>query len=161
MTNKEGMNMQCVVYVRTGNARQVTGEDGTVQNRIRRIKTWTQENGFIITKKYIDEGKSGLDDGRPALSMMMDDAAQGKFDNLIALNLCSLSRNSNLNHLIEKLNNMGVRMIAIEDGFDSALRRSLHIPMMHSSLNCIQDDANRQNKVRRRLVPRQCPYCPV
>jgi DNA invertase Pin-like site-specific DNA recombinase len=113
--------MTCAIYARSACSGHNETEDRSLKEQIVQINNWAKENGFNIVIKYLDSGKSGMDCERPKFKEMMADAVLGKFDTLIVCDLSRLSRSTNVLRVIEKLNLIGVRLIAMNNSIDTTV----------------------------------------
>lgn len=75
-----------------------------------------------LAKIYVDDGVSGGTYDRPAFNEMINDAKQGKFTCIIVKDTSRLGRNLiDTGYYVEKmLPSIGVRLISINDEYDSA-----------------------------------------
>src|SRR6266567_3073057 len=65
---------QIAIYARVSTARQE--EDGTIENQLRVLREFAQQNNRNIIKEYIDNGWSGDILARPALDELRADATR-------------------------------------------------------------------------------------
>lgn len=81
-----------------------------------------QHPDFQLTKLYVDDGISGATYDRPGFSEMIADAKAGKFSCILVKDASRLGRNLiDTGYYVEKmLPSIGVRLISITDGYDSA-----------------------------------------
>ena len=83
------------------------GQDITRQvNELREV---VENNGWILTDTYIDEGYSRTTTTRPELDRMMKDSFSRKFEMVLTLELSRLG--SNLKHMIETVETLKSRNI--------------------------------------------------
>jgi site-specific DNA recombinase len=83
---------------------------------------YARAQGWEMVERYSDAGISGYAQGnRPAFQRMRADAeAGGKFDVLIVMDTTRLCRSQELTPFINLLRFQGVRVVGVQDGFDSA-----------------------------------------
>lgn len=76
-------------------ARVVTDSDNTKEINAQCIKCehYIKERGYELVTSYIDEGASGSSLNRPAMDRLRADAAAGKFDRVVVVDLTRIARN--------------------------------------------------------------------
>ena len=96
----------------------VTAQRKLIENY---IYEHTEFAGFPV-KEYVDDGFSGTNFDRPAFQRMMDDARRGKLSVIIVKDLSRFGRDHLEvgNYLERILPILQVRLIAVNDGYDSA-----------------------------------------
>lgn len=96
----------------------VTAQRQLIGNYIREQPEFA---GFLV-KEYVDDGFSGTNFKRPAFQQMMEDAKQGKISVIIVKDLSRFGRDhlGVGNYLERILPILQIRMIAVNDGYDSA-----------------------------------------
>lgn len=89
----------------------------------------------------MDDGFSGVDFERPAFQSMLEDIRQGKVDCVVVKDLSRFGRNYiESGRYIEKIFPMlGVRFIAVNDGYDSLAGRSQADEIVIPFKNLIND----------------------
>lgn len=85
------------------------------------ISEHTEFNGLPV-KEFVDDGFSGTNFDRPAFQRMMEEAKQGRFSIIIVKDLSRFGRDhlGVGNYLERILPILQIRLIAINDGYDSA-----------------------------------------
>lgn len=85
------------------------------------ISEHTEFNGLLV-KEFVDDGFSGTNFDRPAFQRMMEEAKQGRFSIIIVKDLSRFGRDhlGVGNYLERILPILQIRLIAINDGYDSA-----------------------------------------
>ncbi len=88
------------------------------------MKTDTEQNQLTITEQFADAGISGAALGnRPGARALMEAAFAQKFDAVLVTDLSRLSRsNGDLSKMIDRLVVRNIRVIGIQDGYDSNRR---------------------------------------
>ncbi|MBS4961253.1 MAG: recombinase family protein [Clostridiales bacterium] len=97
------------------------GESGSIQNQKQILQKYADENNFINTKFYVDDGYSGVNFDRKGLQSMLSDIDSGLISTVITKDLSRLGRNYlKTGELIEIFfPEHHVRYIAINDGVDT------------------------------------------
>lgn len=116
------MNNRAATYCRFSTDRQSRDtESGSIAQQEAIASDYAARSGLVIVERYVDEAISGAAIGnRPGLNAMLAAAERGDFDALIVTDLSRLSRSqADLPRLIERLAFRGVRVIGVQDGFDS------------------------------------------
>lgn len=111
--------MKCAAYIRTGSKNHV---DQNLRKQSEMIKDFTLENNWELECIYTDVG-SGVNKNKN-LSLMIEDAHQGKFDIIVVTEPSRLLRSSELSSEIK------------------SLRKSnkVHIVTMDNRINTIHND---------------------
>lgn len=81
------------VYARVSTTEQA--EEGySIDEQIRLLNVWCEQQGYTVHKEYLDRGLSGKSiKGRPALQQLMNDAKQKEFDIVLVWKMNRLARN--------------------------------------------------------------------
>ena len=113
--------MKAVAYGRFSTDRQ---NESSIADQVRICREHATRLGFTITETFEDHGISGAALGnRPAALKMMEAAYAGRFDVLLVTDLSRLSRsNGDLAKMIDRLVARGIRIIGVQDGYDSSRR---------------------------------------
>ena len=79
------MSDKVAIYVRLSREDEdktcVQDSSKSIENQIFTLKTFAQEQGFLIHEIYMDDGYSGATFERPALKKMLTDMERKKFSN--------------------------------------------------------------------------------
>jgi DNA invertase Pin-like site-specific DNA recombinase len=102
--------MKCAAYIRTASKNHV---DKNLRKQTKMIKAFILENNWELEYIYSDVG-SGVNKNKN-LSIMIEDAHQGKFDIIVAINPSRLFRNSELSSEIRNLCKMNKTNIVTVD----------------------------------------------
>jgi hypothetical protein len=79
-----------------------------------------EKEGWIVVGKYFDEAMSGAVSQRPDYRRMLSDADKGVFNILIVDDLSRLARDDiEMKTTLRKLIFLGIRVIAVSEGYDS------------------------------------------
>lgn len=100
-------------------------ESSSITNQRAMISEWAEKNGFIIVDWYIDENYSGYSFKRPDMIRLRDDINNNKVDVVIVKDLSRLGRhNARVNLFLENMEELGKRVIAIKDNYDTTDKSS-------------------------------------
>lgn len=113
--------MKAAIYGRFSTDRQ---NESSIADQLRICSEFAAREGLQVTESFEDHGISGAALGnRPAALQMMDAAYAGRFDVLLVTDLSRLSRsNGDLAKMIDRLVARGIRVIGVQDGYDSTRR---------------------------------------
>src|SRR5579864_634225 len=107
--------MRAAIYSRFSTDRQ---SESSIADQNRVCATWCERNAAALIARFEDQGISGAAIGnRPGLRA----ALAAEVDVLVVMDLTRLSRSqADLPKLIDRLVHRGVRVIGVQDGYDSA-----------------------------------------
>jgi site-specific DNA recombinase len=113
--------MKVAIYSRFSTDRQT---DSSIADQVRVCSEYAQRQGWSITHRFEDQGISGAALGnRPGALKMMESALARSFDALLVMDLSRLSRsNGDLAKMIDRLVAKSVRVVGVQDGYDSGRR---------------------------------------
>jgi DNA invertase Pin-like site-specific DNA recombinase len=95
-------------------------ESSSITNQRAIISEWADKNGFVVIKWYIDDGYSGYTMSRPDFNILKKDLNDDKVDVIIVKNLSRIGRhNAKVNLFLENIEEVGKRVIAIGDNYDT------------------------------------------
>ena len=117
-------------------------ESDSIRNQRELIHEFIKKNSQInLVREYVDDGYSGTNFDRPNFIKMVNDARMGRINCVIVKDLSRLGRNYiDTGRYIEKIfPSLGVRLIAINDNFDSADRNSDESQIIVPFKNLIND----------------------
>jgi DNA invertase Pin-like site-specific DNA recombinase len=110
--------MRAAIYGRFSTDRQ---NESSMIDQMRICHEYATQEGMNIVREYKDEGISGAAFGnRPAFKKMRASALAGQFDVILVSDTSRLSRSQELAPLIETLRFHKVRVIGVQDNFDSS-----------------------------------------
>lgn len=93
----------------------------SIENQRKIIQRYAKEKGIRIDKSFEDDGYSGYTMDRPAFNEIMHLIDENRVDVLIAKDLSRLGRhNANVLLFLERAKVHGVRIILVDDNYDSA-----------------------------------------
>jgi site-specific DNA recombinase len=112
--------MKAVTYSRYSTDGQ---SDESILDQQRVAAAYAARHGMTITQDFADAGISGAALGnRPGVLKMIAAAEAKRFDVLLLNDTTRLSRSQDLSPLVARLRHAGVRVIGVQDGFDSDSR---------------------------------------
>lgn len=122
--------------------------DASIEQQIAAAEKFAEANDITIIETYSDRATTGRNDDRHEFQRMMKDAAQGKFDVVIAWKSDRLGRNMLQAMQNEaKLNYYGIACVYVEENFDdSAAGRFARRNMMN--VNQFYSESMAENIVR-------------
>jgi site-specific DNA recombinase len=85
--------MRCAIYPRVSTDRQ--RERHTIDSQLRILPEYAEKQGWTVIdpRRYMDDGRSGEDVvGRPGMTKLLDDAAQGLFEVVLVIDLDRITR---------------------------------------------------------------------
>jgi len=107
--------MKIAIYARCSTAHN--GQDPETQ--LIPLRQYAEARGLVVYREYVDVA-SGVQESRPQLDELIQDAKKRRFDALVVWKLDRLGRS--LKHLIlllEELNALGVQFISYTEGMDT------------------------------------------
>lgn len=112
--------MHAVVYARFSTELQ---SESSIEDQLRVCREYAAGRGWTVKSEHVDQGISGAALGnRPGARAAL--AATQTGDVLLVNDLSRLSRSQDLPPLIARLRHRGVRVIGVQDGFDSDARHA-------------------------------------
>ena len=96
-------------------------ESSSISNQRKILKRYAEENCFDIYKEYIDDGYSGTSFDRPAWNKMITDIENGSINTVMVKDLSRIGRDYIISGQYTEIYfpSKGVRLIAVNDGYDS------------------------------------------
>jgi DNA invertase Pin-like site-specific DNA recombinase len=115
------MSTRAVIYARFSTDRQT---DSSIADQARVCTEYAARQGWQICERYEDQGISGAALGnRPGVLRLQEAALGRRFDVLLVTDLSRLSRSQgDLSKMIDRLTAKGIRVIGVQDGYDSSRR---------------------------------------
>lgn len=109
------------LYCRVSQEDMQTGESESIQSQKRILQMYADDHHFANTRFFIDDGWSGKNFNRPAVQEMLEQVRQGKISCIVVKDLSRFGRDYLTvgNYIFRVFPFMGVRFIAVNDGFDS------------------------------------------
>ena len=111
---------RAAIYARYSTDKQ---EESSIRDQVRVCTEYAQRNSMRVVTEFKDEGISGAATGnRPDFLAMSEGARAGEFDVLLVMELSRLSRSQDLAPFLTRLRHRGVRVVRVQDGYDSDSR---------------------------------------
>lgn len=142
---------KAAIYIRVSKDDGDKMESNSISNQRTLIRSFLENKPDIeICSERVDDGYSGVSFDRPAVKAMLSDIREGSVNCVIVKDLSRFGRNYiETGRYIEQLFPfMGVRFIAINDGFDSACKQSQADDMIIPFKNLINDAYSRDISVK-------------
>ena len=110
--------MKAAIYSRFSTDRQ---NESSIADQVRVCSEYAGTKGWRVVESYKDEGISGAAlKNRPGVLRLQEAALARRVDVLLVTDLSRLSRsNGDLSKMIDQLTYKGVRVIGVQDGYDS------------------------------------------
>lgn len=111
--------MKAAIYSRFSTDRQT---ESSITDQYRVCAERCRQEGLSVVARFEDQGISGAAIGnRPGFLAMVEAGNAGGFDVLVVMDLSRLSRSQgDLSKVIDRLTARGIRVIGVQDGYDSA-----------------------------------------
>jgi len=114
------MTEKAAIYARVSTEEQAGEGKVSIEVQRSRCEALCEAREWEVFEIYVDAGVSGAKEDRPALNRMLRDGEAGVFDRLVYLKSDRLARNTRLLLQIwEMLEQVGVKVISVEEGFDT------------------------------------------
>ena len=113
--------MKAAIYSRFSTDRQ---NESSIADQVRVCSEHAARERFTVVEAFEDQGISGAALGnRPGALRVMEAAFAHRFDILLVTDLSRLSRsNGDLSKMIDRLVARGIRVVGVQDGYDSTRR---------------------------------------
>ena len=109
------------LYERLSRDDDLQGESNSISNQKKLLEEYADHQGFSNTVHFTDDGISGTCFDRPGFLAMMKEVEAGNVEYLCIKDMSRLGRDYlKVGQIMEILRQSGVRLIAINDGVDSA-----------------------------------------
>ncbi len=125
-------NYNVGIYVRLSKDDERIGESVSVGNQKMILTKYVREQGWNTYDIYVDDGYTGTDFNRPAVTRLLDDAKTGKINLIIVKDLSRFGRNyiqigQYIDYIFPTYN---IRFIALDDNVDTANKDTSAMDMM-------------------------------
>lgn len=113
--------MKAALYSRFSTDRQ---NESSIADQVRICSEYIERAGWTVVELFEDQGISGAALGnRPGVLRLQEGAFARRFDVIVVTDLTRLSRSQgDLSKMIDRLTVKGIRVIGVQDGYDSARR---------------------------------------
>jgi DNA invertase Pin-like site-specific DNA recombinase len=109
------------LYERLSHDNELQGESNSIVNQKMFLESYAKKNGFANLRHWQDDGISGVHFKRPAFQDMMAEVEAGNVGQIIVKDMSRFGRNYlQVGLYMETLAERGVRLIAVNDGVDTA-----------------------------------------
>jgi site-specific DNA recombinase len=109
------------LYERLSRDDEMQGESNSISHQKQMLEDYARRNGFRNSTHFTDDGVSGTRFDRPGFTAMMEKVEAGQVEAIIIKDMSRLGRDYlKVGQIMEILRQKGVRLIAINDGVDSA-----------------------------------------
>lgn len=109
------------LYERLSRDDELQGESNSIVNQKQMLEDYACKNSFPNPTHFTDDGISGTRFDRPGFMAMMEEVEAGHVEAVIIKDMSRLGRDYlKVGQIMEILRQKGVRLIAINDGVDSA-----------------------------------------
>ena len=133
--------MRAAIYARYSSDLQT---DASIEDQIRIVEERAKAEGWTIVNRYTDHGISGASMMRPGIQMLMQDAAAGKFEIVLAEAMDRLSRDQEeIAGIYKRLQFSGVKIFTMSEGEVSNLHIGLKGTMNAMFLKDLADKTRR------------------
>ena len=120
------------IYVRLSKDDERAGESLSIENQKLILTKYVAEQGWNIVDIYVDDGYSGTNFDRPAVTRLLEDAKTGKINLIIVKDLSRFGRNyiqvgQYIDYIFPTYN---IRFIALNDNVDTANKDTTAMDML-------------------------------
>lgn len=133
------------LYERLSRDDELSGESFSIQNQKAMLEDYARRNGFPNPTHFTDDGISGTRFDRPGFTAMMEEVEAGRVEAIIVKDMSRLGRDYlKVGQVMEILRQRGVRLIAINDGVDSANGENDFTPFLNIMYEFYARDTSRK-----------------
>ena len=109
------------LYERLSRDDELQGESNSISHQKQMLEEYARRNGFPRPTHFTDDGISGTRFDRPGFTAMMEEVEAGHVEAVIVKDMSRLGRDYlKVGQIMEILRQKNVRLIAVNDGVDSA-----------------------------------------
>ncbi|MGE4353264.1 MAG: recombinase family protein, partial [Oscillospiraceae bacterium] len=109
------------LYERLSRDDELQGESNSISHQKQMLEEYARRNGFPRPTHFTDDGISGTRFDRPGFTAMMTEVEAGQVEAVIVKDMSRLGRDYlKVGQIMEILRQKNVRLIAVNDGVDSA-----------------------------------------
>lgn len=142
LVSKTLNNYDTALYVRLSDEESADDETNKIENQKEMLLRFVESKPDLqLVKLYCDNGRTGRNFNRPEWIRLMSDMKDGKINCIVVKDLSRLGRNyiETGNYLEKVFPFIGVRFIAVADGYDSIAKDSNLDELMLPLKNIIND----------------------
>ena len=138
---KKHKNIKPCGYFRLSREDGDKSESDSIKNQRIMVRDYAAKNGISLVDEYVDDGFTGTNFNRPSFLRLMDDIREEKINCIIIKDLSRLGRNyiEMGRFLTNIFPSMGVRVIAINDNYDSIEEQNVSNQIIVPFKNLIND----------------------
>lgn len=119
------------IYLRLSREDAREGESLSIENQRLILTEHVKKQGWNIGDIYVDDGVSGTTLDRPAMNKLVEDCRSGKINIIVVKDMSRLGRDYiGVGNLIEEMVSRNVRIVAVNDGIDTADMDSSQMQML-------------------------------
>ena len=108
------------LYERLSRDDELQGESNSISNQKQMLEDFARRNGLPNPTHFTDDGISGTRFDRPGFLAMMEEVEAGRVEAIVIKDMSRLGRDYlKVGQVMEVLRQRGVRLIAINDHFDT------------------------------------------
>ena len=121
-SKRKADSRELAIYLRLSSADGTDAESNSIANQRAFLRQWAAREGWQITAEFQDDGHTGTDFDRPGFRALMAALQSGRVTAFATTDLSRLGRNYLEVGLLQEKTfpALGVRYIAVNDGYDSA-----------------------------------------
>jgi len=135
------------LYERLSRDDELQGESNSISNQKSMLENYARRNGFPNPTHFTDDGISGTRFDRPGFTTMMEEVEAGNVEAIIIKDMSRLERDYlKVGQVMEILRQRGIRLIAINDGVDSANGENDFTPFLNIMYEFYARDTSRKIK---------------
>ena len=135
------------LYERLSRDDELNGESNSISNQKAMLEDYARRNGFPNPTHFTDDGISGTRFDRPGFTAMMEQVEAGNVETIIVKDMSRLGRDYlKVGQIMEILRQRGVRLIAINDGVDSAKGENDFTPFLNIMYEFYARDTSKKIK---------------
>ena len=135
------------LYERLSRDDELNGESNSISNQKSMLEDYARRNGFPNPTHFTDDGISGTRFDRPGFTAMMEEVEAGNVEAIIIKDMSRLGRDYlKVGQVMEILRQRCVRLIAINDGVDSANGENDFTPFLNIMYEFYARDTSRKIK---------------
>ncbi len=121
--------MITALYERLSRDDELDGESNSISNQKKLLEDYARQHGFTNLMHFTDDGISGTQFDRPGFLALMKQIETGQVEYFLVKDMSRLGRDYlKVGQIMEILRQKGVRLIAVNDGVDSARGDDEFIP---------------------------------
>jgi DNA invertase Pin-like site-specific DNA recombinase len=143
-----GMNTKyTILYQRLSRDDLLNGESMSIANQRAMLEEYAEKNGFVPFKSLCDDGFTGTNFNRPGWTELISEVESGNVSTILVKTLDRMGRDYlRMGLYREMFRNLGVRIVAIAEGYDSELGEDDFTPFKEIMAEWYARDTSRKIK---------------